>query len=61
MADIPFVGAGVLGSAVGMDKNITKSLLRDAEIPIADYLVFDCQFADKMSFITPFRPSFSQI
>jgi len=30
-----FVGAGVLGSAVGMDKDVMKRLLRDAKIPIA--------------------------
>jgi D-alanine-D-alanine ligase len=39
LADIPFVGAGVTGSAVGMDKEIMKRLLRDAGIPIADFLV----------------------
>ncbi len=38
MADIPFVGAGVLGSAVGMDKDAMKHLLRDARIPIARFL-----------------------
>jgi len=38
MADIPFVGAGVLGSAVGMDKDVMKRLLRDAGIPIARFL-----------------------
>ena len=39
LANIPFVGAGVLGSAVGMDKDVMKRLLRDAQIPIADFLV----------------------
>lgn len=39
-ANIPFVGAGVLGSAVGMDKDVMKRLLRDAKIPIASFLVF---------------------
>ena len=38
LADIPFVGAGVLGSAVGMDKDVMKRLLRDAGIPNADFL-----------------------
>lgn len=37
MADIPFVGAGVLGSAVGMDKDVMKRLLRDAGIPVAGF------------------------
>lgn len=37
-ANIPFVGASVLGSAIGMDKDVMKRLLRDAEIPIARFL-----------------------
>lgn len=37
---IPFVGSGVLGSAVGMDKDVMKRLLRDAGIPTAKFLVF---------------------
>ncbi len=40
LAGIPFVGAGVLGSAVGMDKDTAKRLLREAGINVADYLVF---------------------
>lgn len=39
LADVPFVGAGVLGSAVGMDKDVMKRLLRDAGIPIAKFVV----------------------
>ena len=39
MADIPFVGPDVLGSAVGMDKDIMKRLLRDAQIPIGKFIV----------------------
>lgn len=39
LAGVPFVGAGVLGSAVGMDKDIMKRLLRDAGIPVAKFLV----------------------
>jgi D-alanine-D-alanine ligase len=37
MAGIPYVGAGVLGSAVGMDKDVMKRLLRDAGIAVADF------------------------
>ena len=40
LADVPFVGAGVLGSAVGMDKDVMKRLLRDAGIPIGKFLTF---------------------
>jgi D-alanine-D-alanine ligase len=38
LAGIPFVGPGVLGSAVGMDKDAMKRLLRDAQIPIGKFL-----------------------
>lgn len=40
LANVPFVGPGVLGSAVAMDKDVTKRLLRDAAIPIAGFLTF---------------------
>jgi D-alanine-D-alanine ligase len=39
MAGIPYVGAGVLGSAVGMDKDVMKRLLREAGLPVADFSV----------------------
>jgi D-alanine-D-alanine ligase len=39
LADIPFVGPEVLGSAVGMDKDVMKRLIRDAGIPIGKFLV----------------------
>jgi D-alanine-D-alanine ligase len=38
LLDVPFVGASVLGSAVGMDKEVMKRLLRDAGIPIGKYI-----------------------
>jgi D-alanine-D-alanine ligase len=34
LADIPYVGSGVLGSAVGMDKVVQKQLLRQMDIPV---------------------------
>jgi D-alanine-D-alanine ligase len=40
LADIPYVGAGVLGSALGMDKALMKAVFRDAGLPIVDYRVF---------------------
>jgi D-alanine-D-alanine ligase len=39
LANAPFVGAGVLGSAIGMDKDVMKRLLRDAKLPIAKFMV----------------------
>ena len=41
LANVPFVGAGVLGSAVGMDKDVMKRLLRDGQIPIAKFMAFE--------------------
>jgi D-alanine-D-alanine ligase len=37
LAAIPYVGAGVLGSAVGIDKDIQKRLLRDAGVPVVRF------------------------
>lgn len=39
MAGIPYVGAGVLSSAVSMDKEYTKKLLRAENLPVGDYAV----------------------
>lgn len=41
MANIPYVGAGVLGSSLSMDKDVMKRLLREAGIPIAKFLTFE--------------------
>lgn len=39
LSDIPYVGAGVLASAVGMDKGLAKLVFEKAGIPQADWLV----------------------
>src|SRR5450755_1863061 len=38
LADIPYVGAGVLGSAAGMDKDIMKALFRAAGLPMVQHV-----------------------
>ncbi|HEY1924324.1 MAG TPA: D-alanine--D-alanine ligase A, partial [Candidatus Acidoferrum sp.] len=38
LAGLPFVGAGVLGSAVGMDKDVAKKLLQVAKIPVVPWV-----------------------
>jgi D-alanine-D-alanine ligase len=38
LADIPYVGAGVLGSALAMDKVAMKAVFRMSGLPVADYL-----------------------
>ncbi len=39
LLDVPFVGADVAGSAVGMDKDLMKRLLTLADLPVAPYRV----------------------
>ena len=39
LGGVPFVGAGVLGSAVGMDKAMMKALFREAGLPIVRHRV----------------------
>src|SRR5208283_3839328 len=47
LADIAYVGAGVLGSSAGMDKDIMKSLFRAAGLPIVKHVtVLRSQFED---------------
>lgn len=48
LAGIPFVGSSVLGSAVGMDKDVMKRLFSQAGILNAKSLTFS--FSDKISF-----------
>lgn len=38
LADVAYVGAGVLGSAVGMDKDVAKRLASVAGVPVAPYI-----------------------
>lgn len=39
LADLPYVGAGVLASSAAMDKEVTKRLCLQAGIPVVDYAV----------------------
>ena len=47
LAGVPYVGAGVTGSAVGMDKAIMKSVFRDHGLPVAPW----------MTLVQPGRPA----
>ena len=50
LANIPFVGPGVLGSAIGMDKDVAKRLLRDAGIPTPRFRAWTRSEAEGMTF-----------
>lgn len=39
MAELPYVGAGVMASAISMDKSMTKRLCKEAGLPVAEYVV----------------------
>jgi len=39
LAGLPYVGAGVLGSAAGMDKDIMKRLFRDHGLPVVEWVL----------------------
>jgi D-alanine-D-alanine ligase len=40
LADLPCVGADILGSAICMDKDAAKRIMRDADIPVAPFSTF---------------------
>jgi len=40
MANVPYVGCGVLGSALGMDKEKMKMLFASVGLPVVDYLAY---------------------
>lgn len=45
LADLPYVGAGVLGSAVSMDKDMMKRVCKERGLPVVEFLTLprDCQ------------------
>lgn len=50
LMNVPFVGAGVVGSSLGMDKDVMKRLLRDAQISVAKFLVYRSSEKGKITF-----------
>ncbi len=41
MVNLPFVGSDIVASAVGMDKQIMKDVLKTHKIPVIDYMTFN--------------------
>ena len=50
VAGLPCVGCGILGSSAGMDKDVTKRLLRDAGIGVADFVTLRKGYNDHLTF-----------
>lgn len=48
--NVPFVGSSILGSAVGMDKDVSKRLLKEAGIPVVKFLTYRSNEKNKISF-----------
>lgn len=69
MADVPYVGCGVLASATGMDKVVMKRLFREAGLPLveftsflrtqweADPLLIELRVADELGFPCFVKPA----
>ncbi len=56
LADLPYVGAGVLGSAVSMDKEMMKRVCRERSLPVVEYVTLprDCATAVEACSELPF-------
>jgi D-alanine-D-alanine ligase len=55
LADLPYVGPGVMASAVSMDKDITKRICRERGLPVVDYVVLDRDNLDADCIISRLR------
>lgn len=59
MADLPYAGAGVLASSVGMDKELMKAAFAAYGLPQVDYLVARDAAADQASLVQRVEARFS--
>ncbi|MEM9545361.1 MAG: D-alanine--D-alanine ligase [Bacteroidota bacterium] len=50
VAGLPCVGCGILGSSAGMDKDVTKRLLRDSGIGIANFVTLRKGYNDHLTY-----------
>jgi D-alanine-D-alanine ligase len=60
MAELPYVSAGVLASSVSMDKEVTKRLLVQRCVPVADYFILrrgERQFTPRFDFPMFVKPA----
>jgi D-alanine-D-alanine ligase len=54
LAELPFVGAGVLASALAMDKVMTKRVCREAGLPVVEFIVLQRGSFDPTAISLPF-------
>lgn len=55
MAELPYVGPGVLASSVSMDKPMTKRICREAGLPVVEHMVFSRDEIDGNPVSLPFE------
>src|SRR5438067_10601629 len=48
LADLPYVGAGVLGSSASMDKEVMKRLAKERGLPVVDYRTLTSKDSDNL-------------
>jgi D-alanine-D-alanine ligase len=53
LADLPYVGAGVMASAISMDKEMMKRVARERELPVVDYAIVHCTATPSLQFDFP--------
>lgn len=49
--EVPFAGASILGSSIGMDKDVTKRLLKEANIEVCRFFTFTRAESEKEKFV----------
>ncbi len=54
LANLPYVGAGVLASALSMDKAVTKRVCKEAGLPVVDHIVLSKGHFDADTVALPF-------
>src|SRR5713226_9542265 len=54
LADLPYVGAGVLGSSLSMDKEMMKRVCHERLLPVVDYVVVSRDKPDSSVCALPF-------
>ena len=47
MAEIAYVGAGVLASSIAMDKGVFKTLMREHHIPVVDFIILNSIYVER--------------
>src|ERR1700678_664776 len=53
LADLPYVGAGVMASAISMDKEMMKRVARERGLPVVDYAIVHCTATPSLQFDFP--------